>query len=49
MQDVISAISTPSGAGGVAVIRLSGGGALGIAEKMFVPSGKTAVSDFVPT
>ncbi len=48
MQDVISAISTPSGAGGVAVIRLSGGGALGIAEKMFVPSGKTAVSDFVP-
>lgn len=48
MQDVISAISTPSGAGGVAIIRLSGAGALGIAEKMFVPSGRTAVENFIP-
>ena len=48
MQDVISAISTASGTGGVAIIRLSGTGSLEIAEKMFAPSGKTAVSDFAP-
>lgn len=45
---VISAISTASGAGGVAIVRLSGNGALAIAEKMFTPLGKTAVNKFQP-
>lgn len=48
MTDVISAISTASGTGGVAIIRLSGAGSLQIAEKMFEPVGKTRVCDFKP-
>ncbi len=49
MQDkVICAVCTASGRGGVAIIRLSGEGALSIAEKMFEPAGKTAVKDFSP-
>ena len=42
MQEVIAAISTASGTGGVAVVRLSGSGALDIALKMFEPSRKIA-------
>ncbi|MDE7401722.1 MAG: tRNA uridine-5-carboxymethylaminomethyl(34) synthesis GTPase MnmE, partial [Clostridia bacterium] len=45
---LISAISTPPGVGGVAIVRVSGQGALCLAEKMFSPSGKTAVKDFAP-
>lgn len=48
MLDCISAIATPNGVGGVAVIRVSGDGALSIAEKMFKPAGRTKVSDFSP-
>lgn len=48
MEKVISAISTPSGTGGVAIIRMSGDGALEVAEKMFTPSGKTPVAQFIP-
>ena len=44
----IAAISTPPGKGGVAIIRISGGDPLSIAEKMFVPAGKTAVAAFSP-
>lgn len=47
-MDIISAISTAPLASGVAVIRLSGDGALEIAKKMFFPSGKTKVEDFEP-
>ena len=47
-MDVISAISTAAGVGGVAIIRLSGANCLQIAQKMFAPSGKTAVGDFKP-
>ena len=47
-SDIIAAVSTPPGRGGVAIVRLSGGGALAVAEKMFIPSGKTAVQDFQP-
>lgn len=47
-MDIISAIATASGVGGVAVIRLSGSGCLEIANKMFKPAGRTAVSDFKP-
>lgn len=46
MNDVISAISTAAGTGGVAIIRLSGEGSLAIAEKMFSPAGK--IKDFQP-
>lgn len=45
MNDTIAAIATASGRGGIAVIRLSGS-PVPIAEKMFVPKGKTAVRDF---
>ena len=46
--DTISAISTALVASGVAVIRISGEQSLEIAEKMFVPSGKTPVNKFEP-
>ncbi len=48
IADTIAAISTPPGRGGVAIVRLSGPGALGAAEKMFSPAGKTPVSSFTP-
>ncbi len=44
----ISAISTARGTGGVAIIRISGDDPLSVAEKMFRPSSKTAVSGFAP-
>lgn len=44
----IVAISTSLGASGVAVIRMSGDSPLSVAEQMFKPVGKTAVSDFEP-
>lgn len=44
----IAAISTALAASGVAVIRISGDSPLDIAEKMFNPSGKTAVKNFQP-
>lgn len=47
MEDTIVAIGTAHGVGGVAIIRLSGN-PLGIAEKMFKPTGKTQVKDFEP-
>lgn len=43
MNDLISAIATASGAGGVAIVRMSGEGALGLAQKMFSRRG-----EFVP-
>ncbi|MBE5745418.1 MAG: tRNA uridine-5-carboxymethylaminomethyl(34) synthesis GTPase MnmE [Clostridiales bacterium] len=47
-EENIAAIATPSGRGGVAIIRISGKSPLAIAEKMFVPTGKTAVCNFTP-
>lgn len=47
-EETIAAISTPSGRGGVAIVRLSGDDALKIAEKAFRPAGKTPVSAFEP-
>ena len=41
MDDVIAAVATPPGKGGVAIVRVSGQGALAVAEKMFTPAGKT--------
>lgn len=46
MQDNIAAISTASGTGGVAIIRISGPSALETAKKMFLPSGKN--TKYVP-
>lgn len=41
MNDVIAAISTPYGRGGIAVLRISGDGAIECADKMFrLPSGR---------
>ena len=49
MENIISAISTASGVGGVAIIRLSGDGVLDLLEKMFKPLSKsTKVKDFEP-
>jgi len=48
MEENISAIATPPGKGGVAIIRISGKNPLDIAKKMFTPGGKTAVEDFEP-
>jgi tRNA modification GTPase len=48
INENISAISTPAGCGGVAIIRISGNGALNVAQKMFVPTAKISVKDFVP-
>ena len=48
MTDVISAISTAAGTGGVAIIRLSGKGSLDIVAKMFTPSAKIKAEKFIP-
>jgi tRNA modification GTPase len=43
LDDTIAAIATPLGEGGLAVIRLSGRDALGIADQSFQPIGKTSL------
>ena len=43
--DTIAAISTPYGKGGIAVIRISGADALSVAQKMFFPKNKKALSE----
>lgn len=48
LEENVSAIATAPGKGGVAIIRISGKSPLEIAEKMFIPVGKTAVKDFEP-
>lgn len=47
-SDNIAAISTALAPAGVAVIRISGGDPLSVAEKMFLPSGKRSVKEFEP-
>lgn len=47
-ENLISAVSTAAGVGGVAVIRVSGDGALILAKKIFKPLGKTEVESFEP-
>ncbi len=39
-EDTICALSTPEGYGALSVIRISGGGAFSVCEKIFTPSGK---------
>lgn len=48
MSEAIAAISTALAPSGVAVIRISGGNPLSVAEKMFKPIGKVKVEDFKP-
>ena len=49
MEEIISAISTANGVGGVAIIRVSGNGALELASKMFKPLSKNIqVNNFEP-
>jgi tRNA modification GTPase len=42
-DDIIAAIATPLGEGGLAVVRISGQGALAVADKSFLPSGKNSL------
>ena len=46
--NVIAAISTPPGKGGVAVIRVSGKGAFEIAERVFSPISGKRIGDYPP-
>ncbi len=48
MEENIAAISTPSGRGGVAIIRISGKNPLELAARMFKPIGKIKVEEFEP-
>jgi tRNA modification GTPase len=47
LNETIAAIATPLGEGGLAVIRLSGGQALAIADKVFQPAGKNSLKPSV--
>ncbi len=47
-MSTISAISTAFGKGGIAVIRLSGEGAIDILNKVFKPVGNKSIEDFAP-
>ena len=47
-EQTIAAISTGPATGGVAIIRISGSGALSVAQKMFDPAGKRGVENFIP-
>ena len=48
LTDVIAAVSTPPGKGGVAVIRMSGEGAFDIADRVFLPISGKALSEHKP-
>lgn len=48
LTQVIAAVSTPPGKGGVAVIRISGNGAFEIADKVFFPISGKAFSTLAP-
>jgi len=46
-QTTIAAISTPHGTGGIAMIRISGPGAIGVSEKLFRARGGKRLGDIV--
>lgn len=48
LSSVIAAVSTPPGKGGVAVIRVSGDDALGVAERVFAPKSGKALAEIKP-
>ena len=43
MSDTIAAIATPTGEGGISIIRCSGSGALAVAQKIFHTSLKLMI------
>ena len=43
LDDTIAAIATPLGEGGLAIVRISGAGAFTVADKVFVPRGKSSL------
>jgi tRNA modification GTPase len=43
LDDTIAAIATPLGEGGLAVVRISGARALAVADKCFLPAGKSSL------
>ena len=45
MDDTIMALATPSGAGAIAIIRMSGKDAFSIADKVFRAKGKKTISE----
>lgn len=47
IDDTIAAIATPLGEGGLAVIRISGAKAFAVADKCFVPVGKSSLQPSV--
>ena len=47
-QGIIAAVSTPPGKGGVAIIRMSGDGALALADKLFLPKSRRPLSSYEP-
>lgn len=47
LGDTIAAVSTPRGKGGVALLRISGPEAIGIAERVFRPAGGRALSEYL--
>jgi tRNA modification GTPase len=42
-DDTIAAIATPLGEGGLAVVRISGAQAFAVADKIFLPVGKSSL------
>ena len=48
LTQVIAAVSTPPGKGGVAIIRMSGEGAFEIAERVFFPISGRSFSEYEP-
>ena len=47
-EDTISQIATPHGAGGIGIIRVSGGNALGVARRVFRPAAGGTLGDIAP-
>ena len=47
-EDTISQIATPHGAGGIGIIRVSGGDALGVARRVFRPATGGTLGDIAP-
>lgn len=48
LSDIIAAVSTPKGTGGIAVIRISGNGAIQLAQKVFCPKNNKELTDYSP-
>ena len=48
-DDTIAAIATPLGEGGLAVVRISGPQALAVADKCFLPVGKSSLKPSAAT